>query len=242
MCRRRAMETQKDNQAPSRPLLPERYCRRYSQKNQPLHLAQRTLISFLLFLVLACEGFVAALPGKPRNTLPAQMPPRIRSTMIIPHKGRNDEFIVSNRQIQIRGGGGIAASASSTNPSSSPLTTLFLRFSSYVGASRRRCFMLLCTAIILESFSTLLSKRAKDTGSVLVFLSAVLIYVTCMVGFNISLAKINVSVAYALWSAIGTLLVTTAGIVFFGESIDLLKVLYLAMIVIGVVGLNLKSS
>lgn len=101
--------------------------------------------------------------------------------------------------------------------------------------------VLLITSIVIESGSTLLSKRAKDTGSVLVFLQAAVLYLLCMVGFNVSLAQMNVSVAYALWSAIGTTLVTTAGIVFFGESLDPVKLLFLVMIVVGVVGLNLKG-
>jgi len=61
-----------------------------------------------------------------------------------------------------------------------------------------------------------------------------------MVGFNISLAKMDVSVAYALWGAIGTVLVTAAGFLFFGETLDLMKVVCLAMIMTGVVGLNLR--
>lgn len=59
-----------------------------------------------------------------------------------------------------------------------------------------------------------------------------------MVGFNLSLAKINLSVAYALWSALGTLLVTLSGVVFFHESLGWKKTLCLAVIVAGVVGLN----
>lgn len=62
-----------------------------------------------------------------------------------------------------------------------------------------------------------------------------------MVGFNISLAKIDVSVAYALWGAIGTVLVTAAGFLFFGESLDMVKVICLVMIMTGVVGLNLRG-
>ena len=62
-----------------------------------------------------------------------------------------------------------------------------------------------------------------------------------MVGFNISLAKIDVSVAYAVWSALGTTLVTAVGFFWFGESLDATKVLYLGMIVSGVVGLNLRQ-
>lgn len=62
-----------------------------------------------------------------------------------------------------------------------------------------------------------------------------------MVGFNVSLAKLDVSVAYAVWSALGTTLVTAVGFLFFGETLDLRKLLYLTMIVCGVVGLNLRS-
>jgi small multidrug resistance pump len=62
-----------------------------------------------------------------------------------------------------------------------------------------------------------------------------------MIGFNMSLAKINVSVAYALWSAFGTFFVTVVGIVCFHEAIDPVKFLCIAMIVAGVMGLNMRS-
>jgi small multidrug resistance pump len=63
-----------------------------------------------------------------------------------------------------------------------------------------------------------------------------------MTGFNISLAKIDVSVAYAVWSALGTTVVTAVGFFRFGESLDTSKILYLGMIVCGVVGLNLRDG
>ena len=62
-----------------------------------------------------------------------------------------------------------------------------------------------------------------------------------MVGFNISLAKLDVSVAYAVWGAIGTVLVTAVGFLFFGETLDLVKILCLTLIVVGVAGLNLRG-
>jgi small multidrug resistance pump len=66
-------------------------------------------------------------------------------------------------------------------------------------------------------------------------------YHPSMIGFNMSLAKINVSVAYALWSAFGTFFVTVVGICFFHETIDPIKFLCIAMIVAGVMGLNMRS-
>jgi small multidrug resistance pump len=62
-----------------------------------------------------------------------------------------------------------------------------------------------------------------------------------MVGFNVSLAQLDVSVAYALWSALGTTFVTIVGVCVFGESLDLAKIMYLAMIIFGVIGLNLRG-
>ena len=50
-----------------------------------------------------------------------------------------------------------------------------------------------------------------------------------------------ISVAYAVWSGVGTAIVAAVGYVFLGESMDWVKVVSLAMIVAGVVGLNLAG-
>jgi small multidrug resistance pump len=44
-----------------------------------------------------------------------------------------------------------------------------------------------------------------------------------------------------MWSAMGTVLVTTMGVLLFGETFDVSKLICLAMIVAGVVGLNLRG-
>ena len=59
-----------------------------------------------------------------------------------------------------------------------------------------------------------------------------------MYGFNISLAQVPVGIAYAVWSALGTTLVTTMGIWHFGETMNWKKAVCLLLIVAGVVGLN----
>lgn len=45
-----------------------------------------------------------------------------------------------------------------------------------------------------------------------------------------------------VWAALGTAVVSVAGIVFFGERFDLAKVICLSMIVLGVVGLELTGQ
>jgi hypothetical protein len=57
-----------------------------------------------------------------------------------------------------------------------------------------------------------------------------------------SLAKIDVGIAYAIWAAIGTGTVSIAGIILFSESFDSIKIVSLSFIVMGVVGLNLRDD
>jgi small multidrug resistance pump len=51
-----------------------------------------------------------------------------------------------------------------------------------------------------------------------------------------------VSVAYAIWSGAGTAVVAVVGYLWLGESMGAVKALSLAMIVVGVVGLNLTGA
>lgn len=45
-----------------------------------------------------------------------------------------------------------------------------------------------------------------------------------------------------IWACFGTAIVSIAGIVFFGERLDMAKVVCLSLIVVGVVGLELTDS
>ena len=56
-----------------------------------------------------------------------------------------------------------------------------------------------------------------------------------------ALRQMDVSFVYAVWSGVGTLAITIVGIMFFDEPGTLLKYLSIALIVIGVVGLNLAE-
>ena len=62
----------------------------------------------------------------------------------------------------------------------------------------------------------------------------------CLLGR--ALKHIPVSVAYAVWSGAGTAAVAGIGVVAFGESLGKLQILGIALIIVGVVVLNLKGS
>jgi small multidrug resistance pump len=56
---------------------------------------------------------------------------------------------------------------------------------------------------------------------------------------TLSLKRLDVSLAYAVWSGMGTALIATIGMLWFREPMTAVKLASLALIIIGVLGLNL---
>jgi small multidrug resistance pump len=54
--------------------------------------------------------------------------------------------------------------------------------------------------------------------------------------------QMSVSVAYAVWSGLGTAAIAAVGAVALGERLDLVKVSALALIILGVIVLNLHTA
>ena len=102
--------------------------------------------------------------------------------------------------------------------------------------------VLLMAAIGIEVASTaLLPRTAGFTNpawsALVVGGYAVSIWMLAMV-----VRTVPVSVAYAVWSGVGTAVVAALGYFFLGESMGWVKALSLGMIVVGVVGVNLAHA
>ncbi|MFF2318891.1 DMT family transporter [Arthrobacter sp. NPDC058097] len=73
--------------------------------------------------------------------------------------------------------------------------------------------------------------------------------VWCLASYGIAFALLSqviksvpVGVAYALWSGLGTVAIVAIGAVFLGEELNLMKVLGIALVVAGVVVLNVGGA
>lgn len=103
-------------------------------------------------------------------------------------------------------------------------------------------WILLVAAILFEVAGTTSMKLSagftKIIPSVLIFV----FYVLAFGALTLTLKKLDVSVVYAIWSGLGTALVSVIGIVFFRESVNAAKIASICLIIAGVVGLNLFSS
>ena len=99
----------------------------------------------------------------------------------------------------------------------------------------------LALGIIFEVLGTVCMKYAegftKLWPSVLVFV----FYGLSLGLLVLVLEKFEVSIAYAIWASAGTALIAIIGIIFFNEPVSVAKVVSIALIIAGILGLELYS-
>jgi small multidrug resistance pump len=99
----------------------------------------------------------------------------------------------------------------------------------------------LAVAIVLEICGTTALKLSHGFTRIGPASVVVFCYAASFVLLSLALRVIDLSIAYALWSGVGTAIVAAIGIVWFGEPAGALKLLSLALIVLGVAGLHLSG-
>ena len=97
----------------------------------------------------------------------------------------------------------------------------------------------LAGAIVLEVAGTTSMKLSEGFTKLVPSLLLFVFYAGAFTSLTFALRKIDVSVAYAVWSGIGTALITAIGILYFHAAASALKFISIALIIVGVVGLNL---
>lgn len=100
----------------------------------------------------------------------------------------------------------------------------------------------LLVAILTEVVGTSLMKVSQGLTRLLPTLSMFALYAVSFVFMALALKKIEVGVAYAIWSGLGTAMIALIGIAWFRESMNLPKLAGIVLIIIGVVLLNIKGA
>ncbi len=100
-------------------------------------------------------------------------------------------------------------------------------------------WIFLAIGIVFEVLGTVCMKFAdgftKLWPSVLVFL----FYGLSLVSLVFVLKKLEVSIAYAIWASCGTALIAVIGIIWFKEPVSVIKVISIALIIAGIIGLEM---
>lgn len=99
----------------------------------------------------------------------------------------------------------------------------------------------LVAAILFEVSGTTCVKLSEGFKYPLPSIGMFVFYMASVVSLAMAVKAIEISVAYAIWSAIGVGLIAIIGAFFFGEQLTPARLFFLGVIVVGVVGLNLTT-
>jgi len=100
----------------------------------------------------------------------------------------------------------------------------------------------LAFAIGSEVVGTLALKSSRGFTALVPSIVVAVSYVFAFIMLSLALRTLNVGTAYAIWSGVGTALVAVAGVVLFDERLSLTAIAGIALIVIGVVVLEMGSG
>lgn len=103
-------------------------------------------------------------------------------------------------------------------------------------------WLYLALAIVSEVAGTTSMKLSEGFTRPAPTLGIILFYGLSIYLLTLSLKTIDVSVSYAIWAGAGTALIALIGVLVFREPLTALKMVSLALIVSGVVGLNLGGA
>ena len=100
----------------------------------------------------------------------------------------------------------------------------------------------LISAILLEVAGTTAMKFSEGFTKILPSILMAVLFIASLAMLTLALKKFEIGMAYAIWSGIGTALIAVIGIYLFDETATLVKFLSIALIIAGVVGLNLSGA
>ena len=103
-------------------------------------------------------------------------------------------------------------------------------------------WMYLVIAILFEVSGTTSMKLSEGFKRIIPSILIFVFYGFSFLFITLALKRIDVSVAYAIWAGIGTMLIALIGIFWFREPAGLVKIISIGLIIAGVVGLNLSGG
>jgi small multidrug resistance pump len=100
----------------------------------------------------------------------------------------------------------------------------------------------LVLAILLENAGTVSMKLSHGFRNVLPSVMIAVFYIPSFFFLTLALRRIDVSVAYAVWSGLGTFCIALIGFLVFHEKLTAMRMVSMLLIIGGVVGLNLSGA
>jgi small multidrug resistance pump len=103
-------------------------------------------------------------------------------------------------------------------------------------------WLLLAIGIVLEVTGTFFMKVSDGFAHWRAASLMYVCYAMSLTALTIAFRQLHVSVAYAVWSGAGLILVTSVGMLYFREPVTLARLVFIGLILVGLVGLHLAST
>ena len=103
-------------------------------------------------------------------------------------------------------------------------------------------WVLLSIAIFAEIVGTLSLKASDGLSKLWPSLGVLVGYATAFTLMAMSLKKLDVGVTYAIWSGVGIVGAAVGGLIFFDQQLSKMTILGMAIIIAGVVVMNLGGA
>ncbi|WP_345955736.1 multidrug efflux SMR transporter [Mucilaginibacter sp. PAMB04168] len=97
----------------------------------------------------------------------------------------------------------------------------------------------LFAGIVFEVLGTICMKYAEGFTKLIPSILVFVFYGISLAALVFVLEKMEVSIAYGIWASAGTALIAVIGMLFFKESVSLVKILSVSFIILGILGLEL---
>jgi small multidrug resistance pump len=103
-------------------------------------------------------------------------------------------------------------------------------------------YLYLGLAVVGEIAGTSFLKYSNGFSHLWPSVGVVVGYVMCFYFLSLAFRSINLSIAYAMWSGVGTVVITLISVFVLRESINLASVIGITLILLGSIILNLFGS
>lgn len=105
-----------------------------------------------------------------------------------------------------------------------------------------KAYILLALSIIFELIATNFLKLSNGFENIVAFILAIIFYAISFYVLSVTLRTISLSIAYAIWAGVGTVLTAAIGIIIWDEAFGFVKAIAFALIIMGVILLNLSED
>lgn len=105
-----------------------------------------------------------------------------------------------------------------------------------------KTYLILTLAIAFETAATSCLKQTEQFTRLIPSILTLICYGCSFYFLSIVLRTLPIGIAYAIWSGVGIVLVATVGLIVFGQRLDLAAIIGIALILLGVLVINLFST